>query len=400
MPSRVRSVLVLVLSAATNNACSDAGGAGAAGAAGSVATAGAAGGAVSGAAGTAPGGSAGVGAASGAASSADAGASTGGMLSVGGSPTVPESSDDYPALLSATGLYSDIESGALAPGVRAYVPQFALWSDGSTKARWLYLPPGQHIDTSDMDNWVYPVGTKFWKEFASDRLPNGSKAAQALRIETRLLWKFGTTQFDWLSVAYIWNESQTDAAPAPDGMNDAGGTLHDVPSKQACDSCHTNKRQRQIGPGAVQLAHDGPGLTLKGLVAEGLLSVPPRLDVVVPGSDVERAALGYLHANCGHCHREGSSAGERYDLRTWLTVASLVSVDATDTYQHYVNRLSEVPESELEYRIKGGSPDESELVRRMLLRSSPAQMPPVGSELVDEGGVAVVRAWIETLPPP
>ncbi len=336
----------------------------------------------------------------GAGGTSGAGAGTGGIAGAGGSLALPQSSDDFPPLLSATGLYSDLATGALAPGVRAYTPQFALWSDGSTKARWLYVPPGQHIDTSDMDNWIYPVGTKFWKEFASDRLPDGSKAPEPRRIETRLLWKFGTAQFDWLSVAYIWNESQTDAAAAPDGLNDARGTLHDVPSKKACDSCHTNKRQRQIGPGAVQLAHDGPGLTLNGLVAEGLLSAPPALDVVVPGDDVERTALGYLHANCGHCHREGSTAGERYDLRTWLTVESLVGVEATDTYQHYVNRRSEVPESELEYRIKGGSPDESELVRRMLLRGAPAQMPPVGSELADESGVAAVRTWIDTLPPP
>jgi hypothetical protein len=73
---------------------------------------------------------------------------------------VPEDSDDYPKL--QTGLYADTAAGTLAPGVSAFTPQFALWSDASTKQRWLYLPPDSKIDTTDMDNWVYPVGTKFW----------------------------------------------------------------------------------------------------------------------------------------------------------------------------------------------------------------------------------------------
>jgi len=39
-------------------------------------------------------------------------------------------------------------------------------------------------------------------------------------------------------------------------------------------------------------------------------------------------------------------------------------------------------------------------VRRMLLRGAPAQMPPTGTELVDEAALAALRAWILTLPPP
>ncbi len=327
--------------------------------------------------------------------------SHGGSMDSGGAAGAPESPldlTDYPSLLSSTGLYADIGTGGLAPGVRFFSPQFALWSDGSTKSRWLYLPPGTQIETSDMDNWVFPAGTKFWKEFRSDRLADGTRATQPIRVETRLLWKFGNGRFDWSSVAYVWNEAQTEALATPDGSNNALGTLHDVPSRQACDSCHTNKRERQVGPGAVQLSHAGPGLTLDTLIAEGLLSVPPVAPIVVPGDETDRAALGYLHANCGHCHRAGSVAGERHDVRTWLTVASLTSVEATDTFRYYVNRLTDVPESQLQYRILGGSPDQSELIRRMQLRGDPAQMPPGGTELVDEAGVQLLRTWIARLP--
>ena len=49
----------------------------------------------------------------------------------------------------------------------AYAPKFQLWSDSATKKRWIYLPPGSQIDTSDMDFWKFPVGTKVWKEFSA-----------------------------------------------------------------------------------------------------------------------------------------------------------------------------------------------------------------------------------------
>ena len=86
-----------------------------------------------------------------------------------------------PKRLTETGLFADAARESLAPGVMAYAPRFQLWSDGAEKRRWLWLPPGTRIDTSDMDSWVFPVGTKFWKEFTRD----------GVRVETRLLEKLG-----------------------------------------------------------------------------------------------------------------------------------------------------------------------------------------------------------------
>src|SRR5262245_30688341 len=84
-----------------------------------------------------------------------------------------------PEHLSETGLFADVARESLAPDIIAYAPRFQLWSDGADKRRWLWLPPGARIDTSDMDSWVFPVGTKFWKEFTRD----------GVRVETRLLEK-------------------------------------------------------------------------------------------------------------------------------------------------------------------------------------------------------------------
>src|SRR5687767_4958187 len=70
--------------------------------------------------------------------------------------------------LGSTGLFSDLATEQLSPGVRAYRPRYELWSDGAEKRRWILLPEGERIDTSNMDDWVFPVGTKLWKEFSRD----------------------------------------------------------------------------------------------------------------------------------------------------------------------------------------------------------------------------------------
>lgn len=70
-----------------------------------------------------------------------------------------------PADLRCTGLYGDWEARTLACGVHAYVPAFELWSDGAEKERYMALPAGARIDMSDPDDFIYPVGTRFWKTF-------------------------------------------------------------------------------------------------------------------------------------------------------------------------------------------------------------------------------------------
>ncbi|MEY4514863.1 MAG: hypothetical protein RLZZ450_6985, partial [Pseudomonadota bacterium] len=100
----------------------------------------------------------------------------------------PASLSKTPELLSKTGLFVDMESQELGAGVEAYQPKYALWSDGADKRRWVRLPPGTSIDTSDMDYWKFPPGTKIWKEFAKD----------GKVLETRYMAKYGTDGMDWM----------------------------------------------------------------------------------------------------------------------------------------------------------------------------------------------------------
>src|SRR5262245_33274109 len=114
-----------------------------------------------------------------------------------------------------------------------------------------------------------------------------------VRVETRLLQQVGPEEGAWAGVAYVWDRDQSDAWTMPDGMADALGTRHDVPSTAQCNACHGGRRSHVLGFSAVQLAYEAaPGeLDVGDLVAEGLISVPPSREPRVPGDATERAAL-------------------------------------------------------------------------------------------------------------
>lgn len=81
-----------------------------------------------------------------------------------------------PPHLRDTGLYAAGSSARVRDGILPFSPQYPLWSDGTKKQRWVYLPPGTTVDASNPDEWEFPVGTRLWKEFSLER-----------RIETRMI---------------------------------------------------------------------------------------------------------------------------------------------------------------------------------------------------------------------
>ncbi len=308
-----------------------------------------------------------------------------------GSVPLPGAVTEIPMLLSETGLYADAANEVFAYDVRLFEPQHKLWTDTATKRRWFYIPAGEQIDTTDMDNWAFPVGTKVWKEFTRGDV----------RVETRILWRVATGGRGWIMVAYIWNAEQTDAVAAPMGLENASDTAHDVPGSQLCADCHGDRQDKILGVSAVQLSHAGPGMNLTDLIERNLLSSPPTSDFVIPGNETEVAALGYLHANCGHCHRENTSAASRADLRMWLLTDQLDAVTSTDAYTYLVNQPVYAGTSVLPTRIVGGEPEMSEVIRRMALRDGgEQQMPPIGTEDPDLDALSALNAWINTLPAP
>ena len=280
---------------------------------------------------------------------------------------------DGPRLLSQTGLYSDTAQHALAPGVIPYQPLGQLWSDAADKQRWVLLPAGAVIDTSDMDVWRYPIGTKVWKEFAK----------AGVRLETRLLEKLPDGQ--WRMIAFAWDAAQREATAVPKGVINASGTEHDIPDTDQCTQCHEGRPDRLLGVSALQLAHPAAGMTLERLLAEGKLSAPPAQPLRLPGDAVERAALAYLHANCGHCHYPARKRAEReISVYFWQETKALASVRDTVTYTSLVKTKS------LPLWIEA-------IPSRMQNRGGLQQMPPLATKAIDHAGIAAVNAWLDRL---
>src|SRR5690606_23364391 len=230
-----------------------------------------------------------------------------------------------PMTLGETGLYAGELGGELAPGVVEYQVAWELWSDGAAKRRFVLLPEGAVIDSSDMDFWTYPVGTRIWKEFS----------VEGARIETRLLWK--QAPGEWLALAFAWSEDGGEAIAAPDGVEDALGTSHDIPRERDCLTCHAPQPDMVLGLSALQLDHAPGEVTLASLAAGGRLSDPPAGEGApyfpLPGDEVDRAALGLLHGNCGGCHFAGSDVQEQTSLELRLAVGELDAVDQTAAYR-------------------------------------------------------------------
>ena len=327
-------------------------------------------------------------------------------VSLGAEPSarlaVSERSTPLPQRLSDTGLYVAGSIMTVRANNTAFAPQYPLWSDGTSKRRWIYLPPGSAIDASRVDAWEFPVGTRLWKEFSYDR-----------RVETRFIERLADGS--WRFAAYVWNQEGTDAVlAAEDGavlpVSAAPGGKYTVPSRNDCLACHEGAPVPVLGFSALQLSHDrDPRVPhsekarvdyadLSKLAGSGQLrnlpqryvEQPPRIAATSP---IERAALGYLHANCGHCHNDAGA----------LTGLELVLAQRADTSAQSSERtLQSLLGHSSRFRAAGADAtqriardgDSHVLTLRMKTDNPLARMPPLGVQKPDAEGIALIERWI------
>lgn len=289
------------------------------------------------------------------------------------------------------GLYVDSACTLTAAGVLPYTPRFRLWSDATIKDRFIAFPPGigVQIDTRDADAWVYPVGTRIWKNFS----------LAGTKLETRLLEKTrpGTGFGNWTARTFRWSENQVEVTEVVNGAIDVLGTHHDIPAVRLCGDCHNGGGQPDgvLGFGSIQLAHGETPTSLQDLDDMGLLSqaVPAALGEV-PGSSTDQAALGYLHANCGHCHGQiAPKAGMVLYIET-----GLATLESTGAYRTTVGVASNWSEMGSSVRVVAGSASTSTLFQRMGVRGpGDDQMPPLATDMTDPAGLQIVESWIDSL---
>ena len=195
------------------------------------------------------------------------------------------------------------------------------------------------------------------------------------------------------------------------GPGQPSNTLTHFPSRADCKSCHEGSPSRILGFSTLQLSADrDPGaphaealprdaLTLRTLVARGIVrGLPAALASGAPRiaarSPTERAALGYLHGNCSYCHTlSGELATLKFSLLYPLAAPGAHPPAIATTVgkvSKFVPAIWKAPGE----RVRAGDPDRSVLAARMASRNPVLQMPPLGTRIIDDKAVALIRRWI------
>lgn len=277
-----------------------------------------------------------------------------------------------------------------------YEVNVPLYSDDASKHRFVYVPPGTSIQVSD-DRWTLPNGAYLVKTFFVPRDARDPSLGDQL-LETRFLVK---RPDGFVVSTYLWNDEQTDAFASAGNVNiplswvDEAGVQHDdhfhVPGTSQCQSCHSD---RALGMTTRQMAASTHGTVeqLERFLADDLIDGMPApseglQDPFGEGS-LDLRARSYLDANCSSCHGDGGSAagtGLYWDLEHTTATnlprcRSTADVDGRDRV------------------IVPGHPEQSAVLARMRSSDPFLRMPRGPSHVPDGRGIAVVSAWIESLP--
>ncbi|MGD0086620.1 MAG: PA14 domain-containing protein [Verrucomicrobiota bacterium] len=322
-----------------------------------------------------------------------------------------------PLLLSQTGVFSNTPSMTPTNGLIPYQPNVALWSDGALKIRYLAVPrnggaitPDQQIAFAPTGTWTFPSGTVFVKTF--ELQTNQSDPNSILRLETRLLVRDINNAV--YGVTYKWRPDNSDADLLTTSSNQniaittPGGVVTQTwyyPSPADCLSCHTPVANYVLGVNSRQLngnlTYPSTGNT------DNQLRTLNRLGLFNPGFDeatitnfeklsaltnltasLQERARSYLDANCAQCHQPGGT-GITFDGRYDTPLASQNIINAAVAGNlGYDNAHVVTPEDVWR----------SILYDRMNTVVGTIKMPPLARNLIDTNAVAVMAAWINSLP--
>jgi uncharacterized repeat protein (TIGR03806 family) len=271
------------------------------------------------------------------------------------------------------------------------------WTDGAVKNRAIGLPAGQTVSINGEDDWDFPIGTVLVKSFELDNK----------LIETRLFMLHPNSGAgEWRGYTYEWNDAETAATKVTGGKTrDVNGQDWIYPTEGECMQCHTAAAGFALGPETAQMnrnyAYPSTGITANQLATldhivffDAPLPGPPSGLPVLPDpfdpatGTLEERARAYLHTNCAQCHNDQSLTTSAMDLGYTQTLGQTSTCDVDP-------QLGDMGLTDARI-IKPGDPDNSVLIYRMNRRDSSA-MPPVGSTVVDQPGVALLRSWVSSL---
>ena len=323
---------------------------------------------------------------------------------------------DPPHLLSDLGVFTDLETMMVAPGIVPYRTNAQLYSDGASKRRWLSVPnDGVHDDVGEQIEfradapWTFPEGTVFIKQFD---MPNAGPNGTSLRLETRFfIMGAGGKGY---GLTYRWNEEGTEAFLLEGSaeqsytiMDEAGMAVESgiwsFPSRTQCLTCHTNNANFVLGVQTHQLngelTYPATGQTfnqLNYLNEVGILNgsvgdvndLPRAHAIDDETASLELRVRSYLDANCASCHRQNGMENVNMDLRFLTTDPLDRGIIGIPTRSHASN-----PDYSI---VEPGDHSVSELWLRDASQTE-NQMPPLGRSKLDEVWIERLAEWIDGL---
>jgi uncharacterized repeat protein (TIGR03806 family) len=319
----------------------------------------------------------------------------------------PPPTHPIPKLLSQTGAFVDLETLQPADFLIPYSVNSPLWSDGATKMRWMALPENSKINFSTTDEWKFPVGTVFVKNF---ELPVDDTNPKILRrLETRLLVR--DTNGTVYGASYKWRADNSDADLVTAGTNEEikiktfdGIRIQKwfYPGRQDCLTCHTPASGGVLGVKTRQLNGNFKypnGVTdnqLRVWSHAGLFDMTlnekeiPRLEKLVAVTDtsapLKLRVRSYFDANCAQCHRPGG-------VESFFDARFDTPLDKQELINGPVENPLRIPGAKI---IAPGDTSRSVLFHRISIAGN-MQMPPLAKNVVDAKAVSAVAAWINSL---
>lgn len=299
-----------------------------------------------------------------------------------------------------------------------------LFSDYALKLRTVWMPEGTAATTTDNGLLEFPVGTILSKTFHYRRGDGGFRKLDTEAelgadgsldldrhriVETRLLVHYAD---GWKAIPYVWNAEQNEAYLAVAGDQfefrlEGESFAYLVPDMNQCAACHapnhTTKAIEPLGPKAHQLNRkyayaDGTENQLDRWAETGRLTAPTTLRPASArwsardSQSPAELARAYLDVNCAHCHNpDGPADTSALNLNLEAPVDRHFGICKPPVA---VGRGS----GDRQYDIYPGRPDDSILLFRMEHDDPAIMMPELGRAVVHEEGIAVIRAFIASLP--
>ncbi len=329
-----------------------------------------------------------------------------------------------PAVLSGTGAFSNTTNRTPAAGLIPYAPNAPQWKDNALSSWFMAVPnnggpitAGEQIQFQPTNTWTFPAGSVFVKNF--DLAVNETNATVPLRrLETELLVR--DINGSVYGVTYKWRPDNSDADLLASSLSEnilitnATGVRTQTwyyPGPSDCQECHNtpvannNAGINVLGVNARQLngslTYPASGVTdnqLRTLNRLGLFY--PAINESAIGTYSKLSAMtnlsaapqervrSYLDVNCEQCHQPGGQ-GPTWDAR----------YDTPLAQQDITNYPAAFPldTSDNACIVKSKDIWRSVLLSRINTLDQSIQMPDFRN-LIDTNAVALITAWINSLP--